>query len=435
MDRLFKIVTLGCKVNQYESAALAEALEASGLERAPEGEKAGVVVLNTCLVTQRAAHQCRQALRKAVRENPGALVAAAGCYAQVSPQELARIRGVRLVVGNRDKPRLAELLLGAGAADSQRVLSAPFEPGCSFVEEPVRRFAGRARAYLKIQDGCEALCSYCVVPRARGPYRSLPPLRVLPALEGLAAEGCCEVVLTGIHLGRYGVDLGKGMSLGRLLTLIGKEQLGLRVRLSSLEPNEVDESLIEQVASEDWLCRHFHVPLQSGDDGILTRMNRHYPAGDFSRLVEAIRRRVPQAAVGVDVMAGFPGEDERAFENTRSLLRGLPVSYLHVFPFSPRPGTPAAGMRPQNDPGTIRRRAAILRRLGLDKKAAFHESCLGRSFEVLREGWEDEGQGLARGTTDNYLGVIFPCGPSEQRALLRVRLKSRSGSALFGERL
>ncbi|MBK5099909.1 MAG: tRNA (N(6)-L-threonylcarbamoyladenosine(37)-C(2))-methylthiotransferase MtaB, partial [Desulfobacteraceae bacterium] len=339
MPRTFHIVTLGCKVNQYESAFLEAELLKAGWVKAGPGERADVAIVNTCIVTQRAAHQSRQAIGKVIRENPDGMVAATGCYAQVVPNELSKIQGIGLIAGNTIKGNLPELLVTAERRGPQAIVSRDFDSKMPFEFLPLRRFPGRSRAYVKIQDGCQSFCSYCIVPLARGPYRSLPPARVLSQIESFAKEGYKEIVLTGIHLGKYGVDLKEDMGLNRLLRAIGREGLPLRIRLSSLEPNEIDDDTIEMVASEGWLCQHFHIPLQSGDDRILRRMNRNYTARQFGKLVESIFSRSPLAAIGVDVMAGFPGEDTAAHENSWSLIKDLPVSYLHVFPFSPRTGT------------------------------------------------------------------------------------------------
>ena len=335
----FKIITLGCKVNQYESAGMRETLLNEGWLEACGHENAEITLVNTCIVTQRASTQSRQAVRRAIRENPAGKTAAVGCYAQVYPEELTKIEGLDLVIDNQSKGRLPGLLNGRQGRSTGQVSEF----------QPIKRFLDRTRAFLKIQDGCQSFCTYCIVPFARGPLRSLAPSRVIQSLRSLSEEGYKEVVLTGIHLGKYGADLKQGMSLNGLLKNIGKSDLPLRIRLSSIEPNEIGREIIDMVASEDRLCRHFHVPLQSGDDQILKRMNRPYGAREFRELLESIHERIPLAAVGVDVMVGFPGENEGAFNNTYELIRDLPVSYLHVFPFSPRKGTAAADFPDQID--------------------------------------------------------------------------------------
>lgn len=430
MSRLFKIITLGCKVNQFESAALAGGLRDLGLNEAEPGQRADVVVVNTCAVTRRAAHQSRQAIRKVIRDNPGARVAAVGCYPQVGAEELQDIQGLHFMAGNRDKVRLAEQLLDLNGRPGRGI--EPLGRGESFVRGFPKRFAQRARAYLKVQDGCESYCSYCIVPYARGPYRSLPPREVLESMEVLVREGYREIVLTGIHLGKYGVDLAAPTTLRDLLELIGRQGYPSRIRLSSLEPNEVDPGIIEMAAAEPWLCRHFHIPLQSGDDGVLRRMNRRYTRAAFERLILTLRERIPDAGIGVDVMAGFPGEDKRAHANSVELLQDLPVSYLHVFPFSPRPGTPAAAMDGQVPAATVKARAARLRGIGMDKKAAFSDTFLGRSLCVLLEAWQDGSRQRVMGTSDNYVKVTFPDPGGGFGRLVTVRLERRVGTDLYG---
>ena len=285
---------------------------------------------------------------------------------------------------------------------------------------------------MKIQDGCQSFCSYCVVPFARGPLRSLKPSRALSMLEALSIEGHKEVVLTGIHLGKYGVDLKDGVTLEGLLHMIGGEGFPLRIRLSSLEPNEIGEGLIEMMAAENWLCRHLHIPLQSGDNGILKGMNRHYTAQEFSKLTERIQRLIPLAAIGADVMAGFPGEDLQAFQNTLSLIQDLPISYLHVFPFSPRKGTKAAGFSGHVDQETIKERAAQLRSLGQRKRETFCRSCLGKEFLSLAEGWESEEKKLMKGVTDNYLPAVFPSSQDLKNQLVPVVMKSLEKGKVVG---
>ena len=423
MPKSFKIITLGCKVNQFESAYLNDTLTQAGWHQAIKGERVDVAIINTCIVTQRAAHQSRQAIRKAVRENPNGTIAAIGCYVQVSPHELSGIQGVGLIADNAAKGQLPELLLNAAGSGERRVILKGFEPGMVFEPLQIRRFPDRTRAFLKIQDGCQSFCSYCVVPLARGPYRSLSPARVLSMVDSLARGGHKEIVLTGIHLGKYGVDLEGEMNLNRLLRAIGREEFPVRIRLSSLDPNEIDSDLIEMVASERWICRHFHISLQSGDDRILRAMNRNYIVQEFAGLVKSIKARIPLAAIGVDIMSGFPGEDTVAHENTYSLIRDLPVSYLHVFPFSPRPGTAAAALEGRIKPQVVKKRAAELRGLGQSKRALFYRDCLNKEFHVLVEGWHSVEKKLMKGMSDNYLPVLFTASQELKGQLIPVRVE------------
>lgn len=427
----FRILTLGCKVNQYESAHLHESLEKAGWMPARDGEPALLTAVNTCVVTAQAARQSRQALRKAIRRHPQGLVAALGCYAQAFPEELLSMEGLSFIADNRSKPFVADRLIQAASQKGQILCLQGFEPGTPFAFQPLENFPGRTRAYLKIQDGCESCCSYCIVPLTRGPYRSLAPERVLAMLETFARKGFREVVLTGIHLGKYGVDLPGGWVLASLLDRILRERYPLRIRLSSVEPNEMGRDLIEMVASGEGLCRHFHIPLQSGDSQILKRMNRRFTREAFAGLIEALYAAIPEGAIGVDVMAGFPGEDQGAHHNTCSLLRDLPVSYLHVFPYSPRPGTPAVAF-PDPVPGeVIRQRARELREIGHQKRRRFYAGFLHTQVSVLVEGGGAGNQDMGHGTTDNYLPVRFE-GQAREGDLVGVHLRSLGSDGLEG---
>ena len=432
MPKSFEIITLGCRVNQYESAYLSEALTHAGLRRALKGERADIAVINTCIVTQRASHQSRQAIRKAIRENPEGMVAAVGCYAQVFPDELTRIQGIGLIADNRAKGELPGLLLNAAESGQKTVVLKDFDPKMDFESLPIKRFPGRTRANLKIQDGCQAFCTYCIVPFARGPYRSLPHSKVLSMVESLAGEGYREIVLTGIHLGKYGMDLMGGMNLNGLLRSLGREGFPVRIRLSSLHPDEIDEELIDMAASEKWLCRHFHISLQSGDDEILKRMNRNYTIRAFAKLVETIYERIPLAAMGVDIISGFPGEAKAAHKNTCSLIKDLPVSYLHVFPFSVRPGTEASDFEGQLDPGEIKKRAAELRNLGQIKRNAFYHSCLNKDFLVLAEKCHSAEKNMVQGMSDNYLPVVFPSDKDMKGRLVTVNMERVENGKVTG---
>ena len=432
VKKSFKIITLGCKVNQYESAYLEERLTLAGCYKAVKGEPADVAVINTCIVTQKAAHQSRQAISKALRENPEGMVAAVGCYAQVFLDDLSRMKGIGLIAGNTVKGRLHELLLNKADPRKPAVFLKDFETGMPFEPMPIKSFSDRTRAYLKIQDGCESFCSYCIVPFARGPYRSLDPEKALCMLETLSGQGYKEVVLTGIHLGRYGFDLKENMNLSRLLQAIGKRRIPVRIRLSSIEPNEITDEIIEIMANENWLCRHFHISLQSGDDRILQKMNRRYTSQDFARLIERIYAKVPLAAIGVDIMSGFPGEEPVSHQNTFALIRDLPVSYLHVFPFSSRPGTSASDFDGRVDPAVITARAADLRDMGKLKKAGFFQRCLGQEFKALCEGWHTDEKISVKAMSDNYLPLTFPSTRELQGELVVVHTEKVAGNTVTG---
>jgi threonylcarbamoyladenosine tRNA methylthiotransferase MtaB len=431
-EKTFRILTLGCRVNQYESAYLEESLLGAGWRRAGRREEADAVVVNTCMVTGRASYQSRQAIRKQVRENPGALIVATGCYAQVSPEDLAAVEGVDLVAGNTFKGRLPDLVRERRPSGGPEILREPLTRDTAFDALPVRGRPGRTRALLKVQDGCSAFCSYCIVPHARGRPRSMGAEAVVEALEGFGRAGFLEAVLTGIHLGGYGADLGPGSDLKALLRRIGRRGLPLRVRLSSLEPDEVDEELVGLVASDPQLCNHFHLAMQSGDDRVLARMKRRYTASAFAGVVEAIRRRMPDAAVGADVLVGFPGESRGAFERTRDLIDALPLTYLHVFRFSPRPGTPAAGFPDSVPQAEAKERAALLRALGREKRRAFHRSRLGRVHPVLVESVSAGEPCTAGGLSDNYIPFSFQADGERVGDLVRVVAERLEGDQVAG---
>lgn len=425
MPGSFSTVTLGCKVNQYESEALARRLVADGWHRV-EGPPVDLCLINTCTVTGRAAMQSRQAARRARRQGAGRIVVT-GCYAQVEPEAVTAIEGVDLVVGHSEKHRIPALvrdLMERPARRRAETVVAPRSAAWPFDAISDAVVGGRTRPLLKIQDGCDAFCTYCIVPHARGRSRSMPAETVLARIADLGAAGYHEVVLTGIHLGRYGRDLSPATTLAGLLRQIEVAGDVTRFRVSSVEPQEFDAALIAALTEATHCCRHFHIPLQSGDDAILERMGRPYAGADVADLVLTLGRRVPDAALGLDVLVGFPGETEAAFERTYRLVAGLPLAYLHVFPFSPRAGTPAARMSDPVPAGVITRRCARLRRLGQRKRLDFQRRFVGREAAAVVEGRRDPHTGRLKMVTDNYLPVIFD-GPDEMmEQLVTVRIEA-----------
>ena len=433
----FKIITLGCKVNQAESESIAGRLTGPGWRPAGPGEEADLCIINTCAVTQKAAMQSRQAVRHAIHLNPRACVAVTGCYAETAPQALTGIKGLDCIVDQAGKDRLPEIVRRGGIPKGDRpaLLSGSGEPPHPLAPSPFGTPAGRTRPFVKVQDGCDAFCTYCIVPYARGRSRSSELQAVAASVEHLAAQGFHEVVLTGIHIGLYGRDLNPRSSLLELLQRVGGLKKPVRVRLSSIEPLELSDEILALVEASDTFCRHFHIPLQSGDAGILKRMGRPYAPELFSTLVRKIRGRMPDAAVGADVMVGFPGESEAAFENTFQLIEALPVTYLHVFPFSARPGTAAHGFPDKVPAERIKQRASRLRQLGSRKRLDFHRSFIDQEVQVLTESRRDPKTGLLKGVSSNYLPVLFEGGDELMNRMVGVRITNAGAVRLQGNLL
>ncbi|MBW2193206.1 MAG: tRNA (N(6)-L-threonylcarbamoyladenosine(37)-C(2))-methylthiotransferase MtaB [Deltaproteobacteria bacterium] len=435
----FSITTLGCKVNQYESDAMARCLELS--EWIPESNvgEAELCIINTCTVTRKAAMQSRQAVRQAIRSNPGARIIVTGCYAQTEPEEVKKIAGVHYIIGHADKHKIPEIITSDSQKNPLHSLPCPeiirqdIGKERLFGQIPVTAFGNRTRPVLKIQDGCDAFCTYCIVPYARGRSRSMPRENVLENIRQLNKAGFREVVLSGIHLGCYGLDLSPKTSLVELMKQVRTSDAVERVRLSSIEPHELTEAYINLVGESDIFCNHFHIPLQSGDDRILKRMNRPYTTRLFREQVHRIRKQIPDAAIGADVMVGFPGETEDAFNNTRALIDELPVSYLHVFPFSARDGTPAGKYPDPVAPDVIKTRALKMRQLGNAKISLFYTRFVKEKIEVLVEGKPNDPEGSLKGISSNYIPVLFKGDGHLKNTFVNVRIEAvNPDNSVFG---
>ena len=427
------IKTLGCKINQYDSAVIQERLAAESCSFVPFEDPADVYVINTCTVTDRADWEARQLVRKARRRNPAARVAVTGCYAQVSPEELSGLPGVDFVVGLNRMDELVRYVTDGGseAGPAVSVGNPRDERGVGVLG--TRSFLGRTRAFLKVQEGCNFACSYCIIPTARGRSRSVPPEGVLEQVRGLAEAGFTEIVLTGIHLGGYGHDLAPRVSLSELVRRIAGSGLIRRLRLSSLDPREVTDELLAVMADSDVICPHLHVCVQAGEDGILKKMRRNYDTAYFGGLMARAREKMPRAALGTDVIVGFPGETEAAFTGSLDFLAGLPLTYFHVFPYSIRRGTPAADMPDQVSPAEKKERSRRARDLGTRKKHEFYRSQVGRRVSVLVEEAVAGEPGGVKGYSRNYLPVLVAGGPDLIHREVRVRLQQWSGGRLRGE--
>ena len=421
----FSIENFGCRATHADAAAIERQLLDRGLERVGDHGSAELVVLNTCTVTGAADAQAREAIRHIHAANRNARILVTGCYAQRAPEELARLDGVEWVVGNSHQPAIADLVLRAVAqrspgaagfvpasvlADPElslargpaKILTSDIFQVTGVVLEPLDGVeSGRTRPTLKIQDGCNNRCSYCVIPFVRGNSRSLAPGRVIAEIGSLVSAGAREIVLSGINLGSYGRDLTPRVPLDKLIRRVMGETSLEQLRLSSIEPMDVTQDFVEMIAGEQRIARHFHMPLQSASDPVLKAMHRWYRAAHYERRVEIIRELLPDAAIGADLIAGFPGETERDFRATLDFVERLPFSYLHVFSFSVRPGTAAVHLEDQVPPPVIRERARILRDLGQRKSARFRAANAGKNLRALT--LMHRGEAWTEALTGNYL--------------------------------
>jgi threonylcarbamoyladenosine tRNA methylthiotransferase MtaB len=426
--------TLGCRVNQVDGQQLQARVEARGFRTVPVEAHPDVVVVNTCTVTARAELSDRRAIRRATRLNPDARVVVTGCWAQTSAAEVAALGGVDLVVGNADKGRLPELLTAlldggrrAPRIEVSDVAGARLEPVA-----PRPHVSGRSRAFLKIQDGCQHRCAFCIVPFARGNSRSLAPAEVEAQARGLVAAGHPEIVLTGVDLGHYGADLTPRTSLAALLARLTRVG-GLRwLRLSSMLPAYFTDEMLEILGASPVIAPHFHVPLQSGSDRVLRAMRRPYTTAGYRRVVERLAAAIPRLGLGADVIVGFPGETDADFAATVDVVEALPFSYLHVFPYSARRGTEAAGRPGRLDPGTVAGRARRLRAVAERLGRRFRGALVGRTEDVLVLERRDRAGGDLVGLTGNYVEVTFPGPDRLQRRMARVRVTAVEAKATRG---
>ncbi|MDI6816074.1 MAG: tRNA (N(6)-L-threonylcarbamoyladenosine(37)-C(2))-methylthiotransferase MtaB [Actinomycetota bacterium] len=415
----FSIHTLGCKVNQYESERIAAELGAYGWEMVAFSSRADVYIINSCTVTAVAGHKSRQLIRRAVRNNPGARVVVTGCYADSDRVAIEAIEGVSLVLGNDDKDRLPLLVaqeLGIG-----------IEPGRRTPGEPAPNTTLHTRALVKIQDGCDQFCSYCIVPHVRGDLWSRPEPEIVDEVARLAREGTPEIVLTGIHLGLYGAGQDTGLA-DLLAKLVEIEGLG-RIRLSSIELREVTPELVDLIAASPKLCKHLHIPLQNGSNAVLVAMNRHYSAEEFAERAHYLTSSIEDIALTTDIIVGFPSETDADFKSTMDLVASIGFSRLHVFKFSPRKGTPAAGLGGQIPKDVKEKRSAELIALGEDLAARFASRYIGKELIVSIE--RRQGEHLS-GMSDNYIRVM--CAGSDELLgrLARVRIEKQEDATLYG---
>lgn len=422
--------TLGCKVNQDETAGMEMLFSQAGYDIVNFDEQADVYIVNTCTVTHLGSRKSRQMLRQAKGRNPDALVVAVGCYPQVAPEELAGIDAVDLIVGNSHKPAIVSLVEEALDCREQRIVVDDLD---RFPQLPVSAYKDRNRATLKIQDGCQRYCTYCIIPKARGRLRSMDRDQVLEKGRELAAAGFKEIVLTGINLTSYGREKEGGDSLAAVIDSLAGEVFPVRIRISSVEPTDFTEDLILAIAAHDNVCKDFHIPLQSGSDSVLKRMGRKYTAAQFLSLTETLKERFDRPSFSTDIITGFPGETEAEFEETLALVRQVSFSRLHVFRYSKRQGTPAASFPNQVPPQVAAMRSQALIKLGRELAEDFAAQLIGVHEELLLEEPSPR-PGEWMGYGQRYLRIHCPtdAGPG---SIIKTVITGRWGSELLAQPL
>jgi len=419
MNKKIAIQTYGCRANQYDSAVIVDQLQNWSFDIVDVDQPADVYILNSCTITHRADAELKRFIRRLYRKYPGSLVLVTGCAASVSPKEYEDLKGVHFVVGNQDKDQIIKIIKNHFEAVEEFSISGKDHAFSDIffgggVETP-----HHSRSFLKIQDGCSQFCSYCIVPFARGLNRSVDPSAVMDSLYTLKEKGVDEVVITGIHLGTYGNDLSPRTSFYKLLERMERERPVSRIRLSSLDPEEVSDEMIDLFSSTRIFCPHLHLPLQSGDDGILKKMRRRYSGQYFVDLCEKLDEVMPQLCIGTDVIVGFPGETEEAFNNTMRILQESPIAYVHTFPYSPRQGTKAVDFAKQVSAETRKQRSHVVRQLSDTKRFLFHKRFEGENLDVILEKRKTRHVGL----TQNYISVEIDGENDYRRGLAGVLIK------------
>lgn len=433
-NKTFAIITLGCKLNQYDSQCLRERLMKLNWTHRRFDEGASFYIINSCTVTGKTDARTRNFIRRARRISPDATIIVTGCYAVTQPQVLAAMDEVDLVIGNEGKRAIPSMMsrIAEGEEHPRRRVQPSRSRDFPIDFHTIDSFLDHSRAFIKVQEGCDASCSYCTIPAARGRSRSVPSRHVVEQVRHLERRGYEEIVLTGIHIGRYGRDLNAEADLAGLLRLLLDETERVRLRLSSIEVTEVTDTLVSLVAATDRIASHLHIPLQSGDDDVLAAMRRPYRSADFTETVENVKERIPSMSIGTDIIVGFPGETDERFRNTYRLVRTLPISYFHVFNFSRRPGTAAFTMTGQVDAEVRKRRSAKLRKLGNSKRRAFMKSRIGARELGLIQGAESLFSRFSRALTGNYCEVLVRCHSRLHGRLVPLNLTHYSGGRLYG---
>ena len=421
---------LGCKVNQYESEAIAELFAEKGYEIVGIDEEADVYVINTCTVTNFGDKKSRQLIRKVKRQNENAIVAVVGCYAQTAPKELMEIAGVNLVIGTKDRAQIVEMVEQYDRANGVENHVSDIMKERVFEPLSIQKLANRTRAYLKIQDGCSQYCSYCIIPYARGPIRSREPQEVVAEVKRLAENGFKEVVLTGIHVASYGKDR-RDTSLPEILKQVHEVEGIERIRFSSIEPNVVTEEFAQTMAALPKVCDHFHLSLQSGCDKTLKEMNRKYDTEKYRQAAATLRKYLPKVALTTDIIVGFPGETEEDFRESYAFAEEIGFAKIHVFPYSPKRGTPAAARKDQLLNAVKAERSHTLIQLSDRMAAEFLADAVGTDAEVLYE--RAVGDGIYEGHTTNYMKVHGRSEVDLTNRICKTHITRAEGEMLFGD--
>lgn len=396
--------TLGCKVNQYETEAMQKLFSAAGYEITGEIENADIVVVNTCTVTSLSSQKSRQIIRRAARANENAVLVAVGCYAQSEPDEISKIEGVDIIIGTAERTKIVELVAQALQNRNEKILTVGNVENIAEFEE-LPHSPHRTRAFLKIEDGCNNFCSYCIIPFVRGRVRSRSLESIRNECKELAAAGYKEIVLTGIHIGAYGKDFKDGTNLVDAVKTVLETADPARLRLGSIESAEMTDELINLMKTDSRICNHVHLPLQSGNDEILKLMHRPYTTKNFSDLTTRLVEEIPNISIGTDLIVGFPNETDELFEKTLNFIKNQPFSKIHVFPFSTRKGTVAAAMKNQVDAQTKKIRTNRALEVSAEKENSFAQNLIGKTVEIIAE---TEENGFIDGLTKNYVRVYIP---------------------------
>ncbi len=427
MKKTVSLHTLGCKLNFSETSTIGKEFLKKGYSIVDFDSKADIYVFNTCTVTENAEKECRQLVRRALRNNPDAFVIVTGCYAQLRPEEIAKIDGVDAVLGSNEKFNIFSILNDFTKKELSCIYVSPLEELNNFGKAHSTDADSRTRAFFKIQDGCDYKCSFCTIPLARGKSRSMNPDDVINEFKSLINEGYKEIILTGVNVGDYGKNYSTDL-YNLLLKLIEVEG-DFRIRISSIEPNLLSDEIIDLTASSDKMCKHFHIPLQSGSAEILKLMQRRYTVDDYRSVINKVVDKIPECGIGIDVIVGFPGETEKHFNETYKFLTEIPFSYLHVFTYSERPNTKAISIPDKVEVNERKKRNNMLRILSDKKKQAFYNSLIGSELEVLFESENDNG--MIKGFSSNYVRVALPFNEKLINTFAVVKIKEiKDGLAL-----